>query len=351
MDSVDNIGSTPFVTENYSVAEDERCLEWYYRIIMVFNWAVFPLGLVGNVLTIIIMSKDWRRSATHLLLSYLALADIMTLLAYSGVILGAPYLRVYGSPSDLKRLITFSLQYTTNTGIIFNQMSILVTVLVTWQRYISVCMPHKVKQYGSKRFIHLAVISSALMSIILYLPNYFQYKMTTENGQTVLIRADFADTKAFTILYTVFISYLSNYFIPIALLIYMAARLIKVMWQRSKTHKGLKKAKEDLTLSVIVVVVIFIICQSIGPIRRILQWVYDPYDEAIQCGGDLMYFAYIPILSQVINTSANFVVYILFARGFRKSLAKLFAKKNNANGEHNSTNISVNQVGPSDILT
>lgn len=310
---------------DHSTMDHAKCPEGYFLCIMVFTGFIFVVGLTGNIMTIVILRKNWQKSVTRLVLTYLAVADILTLSVYSGMILIGTFFRVADTSYDLFKVAAVSALYVTNTGFIFNQMSISATILVTWQRYLSVCLPHKVKQYGSHRLMSIAIIVSVLFSISFYMLNYFHHKLSSVNGQSILIGMAFAKSKWFTIIYATVLSYVMNYIIPMILLMYMAVGLIKAMWQQSKnTHKGLKRAKEELTKSIVVVIIIFIICQSFGPIRRILQWVYDPYSVAAECGGPLTHFAYFPVLLQIFNSAINFVVYIICTRGFRKILISLF---------------------------
>lgn len=328
-------GLEDFTTSAYTTSEIyqasngiPKCPRWYFLSILLFNGVLWPAGLTGNVLTIIILRRKWQKSATQLLLSYLTMADIMTSSVYSGLVMVGLYFGLAEDTLKLQHLSAVSLVYVANTGFIFNQMSISATVLVTWQRYLSVCIPHRAKQYGSHRLMSIAVACSVLFSIVFYLPNYFQYQLSVSHGMFVVSRSSFAGRQSFTVFYSIVLSYLINYFIPITFLIYMATGLIKALWQNTKkTNQGLSKAKEELTLSIIIVIIIFIICQSFGPIRRILQWVYHPYNLAARCGGPLLHFAYLPILTQVFNSSTNFVVYLLCTRGFRKNLISLFTTK------------------------
>lgn len=309
-------------------AYDQHCQEYIIGF-LGFGWLIIPFGFVGNSLTILVMNQTWHKSATQLLFSYLALADTLTLAAYCAHVLINPMLKLTGHMRESNNLRAVAIAYITNTSIIFNQTSVLMTVLVAWQRYLSICYPHSARRYSSHKFIHVASSSAFFVAVIFYIPNYFMYRLDTSNGTYSLWLADFAKLPAFTIFYTVVLSYLVSYVIPIALLTFMAFGLMRATWKNSKksSSNNMEKAKHELTLSVIIVIFIFIICQSFGPVRHILKWVYDPYLVAITCGGSLFYFGPFPVFFQVINSSVNFVVYVVCATGFRRNLKKLFTRK------------------------
>ena len=76
------------------------------------------------------------------------------------------------------------------------------------------------------------------------------------------------------------------------------------------------KDKEDLTLSVVVVVIIFVIANFFSPIRRILMWQF-PEPEAKQCGGVIFYFE-LSSLGLLFSCASNFLIYIVCAKRFRQ---------------------------------
>ncbi|KAK2138890.1 hypothetical protein LSH36_2258g00000 [Paralvinella palmiformis] len=77
-----------------------------------------------------------------------------------------------------------------------------------------------------------------------------------------------------------------------------------------KRQEMSKKAKErnDLTFSLVNVVVVFILCQMSNPLRRLLYVIYGPYH--IGCGTVYFYFGSVSVIP-----------------GFRRKLKSMFCRR------------------------
>ena len=82
----------------------------------------------------------------------------------------------------------------------------------------------------------------------------------------------------------------------------------------------------DLTFSLVVIVVIFLICQTFNPIRRILETSLD--EQYLDCGSVYFYYTPLVVVAVNFNSSINFVVYVLCGKRFRSNVTRLFWKIN-----------------------
>jgi hypothetical protein len=48
--------------------------------------------------------------------------------------------------------------------------------------------------------------------------------------------------------------------------------------------------------------------------------------RAASCLGPLEYYALVPNVMATFNSAANFLIYVIFAKGFRKKVGKLIAR-------------------------
>jgi hypothetical protein len=87
-----------------------------------------------------------------------------------------------------------------------------------------------------------------------------------------------------------------------------------------------KAVRRDLTLSTVAIVMLFITCQSFADVTHILAWVYESYCVAVACLGQLQYYSLVPNVASAFNSAANFFIYIIFAKGFRKKFWKLLTR-------------------------
>ena len=324
--------STQMPTDN-SIYEPSanlnRCDLYYLIVRIILGGCIAVLGLMGNGLTIMVMRGDRKKSATVLALFYLAIVDLLVLMEYGLMTVSVPLLQLQGMDLLALKLQMYYIAYLMPIGQICNLISVFLTVIVTWQRYISVCIPHKAKSYGSIGVVNIQVSCALVSSLLFHLPMFFEGHVVSDYplpGQTAIVTNSFAKTKAYTVFYSIVAWQTVTYILPIGALCYMTLGLIRALRQstmkRQNTVSISQRAKEEMTLSLIVVVVISIICQSFAPIRRILMGVYAQYGSSIQCGGPLFYFGPFELVSILVNSSSNFVIFVLCARGFRRKLVR-----------------------------
>ncbi|ELU01965.1 hypothetical protein CAPTEDRAFT_216602 [Capitella teleta] len=325
----------PYSPNSSSLSEEEirRCRIYYCSVRVVLGGLLFVFGIIGNMLTILVMRAVPRRSATIRALLFLAAADIFVIVQYGVMAVSVPLLGLLKMPSRTAQLAL--LRYAMPTGQIVNLISVFITVIVTWQRYISVCLPHKTHYLGSSFMVNSQVLFITVGSILFHLPMYFQDEYISIDGSANLVKRAFAKRASYSIFYSVVLVHLIRYFLPITLLIYMAYGLLKELGKSKPmiriVDSSRQRAKLELTVSLIVVVIVFIICHSFAPSRQVLMLIYEPYSQAIQCGGTLFYFGPLDLISILINSSSNFLIFVVCAKGFRKRLIILCCKRKIAN--------------------
>ena len=292
------------------------------------------MGLIGNALTMRILWSDCKKSATVFLLFCLAMADSMLLLVYGVIGLPPAALRFMGRSVEALKLSTEIVAYFSPSGATSIMISMGLTVVVTWQRYLSVCMPYKVKTYGSLKLARIQALAVVLFSLVFNFPRWFEYKVgydVPKPGLTALVPTSLFKNKTYEILYGIILYYLMFYILPMGALSYMTFNLVRALHQArikrmamvgSSSQSSRNRAKEELTISLVVVVIVFICCQFFGPVRRILIYFY-PGSTSRQCGGVLFYFEAISLGATVTNSAINFIIYILCARRFRNQMRAL----------------------------
>ncbi|ELT98954.1 hypothetical protein CAPTEDRAFT_186374 [Capitella teleta] len=315
--------------QELDLSQFDSCILYYFIFGSCIGGLLIVFGLTGNGITIAIMGRERKKSATINCLFMLAIADSFVLLTYGFILI----------PMGLRKLAFgwwnghnynyISIIQVIEVTRIFNQVSAFIIMLVTFQRYVSVCLPHRAKQLCSVRYVNILTGISYVASILFFLPNFFTYVLVkdsvTHRYRTVSQPLVLSST--FQIMYATVATGLVTYVIPVFSISFMSIRMIRAMRAQSKTmqkSEDRNQARKDLTLSSIAIVVIFIICQSFMLIRRVLMWVYDPFPRYARCGGVLQYFGFVPYITMVINSAVNFGIYVILAKGFRKKVVRLF---------------------------
>jgi len=103
----------------------------------------------------------------------------------------------------------------------------------------------------------------------------------------------------------------------------MTYRLIKALRQfylRREVVTKKAQAENDMTKTLVVVVLMFMSCQLVNPVRRIIQAAMSV--TFIGCGSFLFYFAYLahPILA--IEVSSHFFIYSVCNKRFSEKLSQ-----------------------------
>ena len=78
---------------------------------------------------------------------------------------------------------------------------------------------------------------------------------------------------------------------------------------------------DDITKSLIAVVITSLVCRPWEPVRRIIEAILVMQPG---CGHYYYYFEEFPSLTSALNSSANFVLYCSFLKRFKQTLKKIF---------------------------
>ena len=79
-----------------------------------------------------------------------------------------------------------------------------------------------------------------------------------------------------------------------------------------------QQQQQDLTVTLVVVVFVFIVCQTPTFVDRIIWALVD--DGHRRCGRWHYYYTAVGDLMAILNSSVNFIVYVLASRKFRHDL-------------------------------
>ncbi|ELU09401.1 hypothetical protein CAPTEDRAFT_201292 [Capitella teleta] len=293
---------------------DQSCVDFLIAVRLVFGALFVVLGFLGNGATIFVLGREKQKTATVLALLFLAMADLLTVILYGTVNWTSSYIDLTGN-----RILRMNFKIKISSCVMpftqaMNLTSVLLTLVVIWQRYIGVCKPHKAKAWISLTKVKIQALSCLCLAILFYLPTFvsvcfWREEMQFQNRSTIF-------HALYTILYTTVLAYSLSYIIPMAAICFMTVSLIRVM-AKMKFQGSKERARMEMNISLVIIVVIFVVCQSFAPARRILRWKYTNYLQSTSCGGELYYFAPFELISVLFSSSANFFVFVMCAKAFR----------------------------------
>jgi hypothetical protein len=201
-------------------------------------------------------------------------------------------------------------------------------VAITCSRFMSVCWATRATHYNVVSKVKVRIIIMYVLCAVFNIPRFAEvYVGYDEEGQMYAIKTKMKNSPIFAYLYSVVLYYIFIYVLPLSCLIYFTVRLcISLQDAQKRRSQMTTKAQQniDLTFSLVIVVIVFIICQMPNPIRRLLSALY-PHKQQI-CGTVPFYFSSWAGIGVTFSSACNFFVFCLCGRGFRRRLKQLFTK-------------------------
>ena len=291
-------------------------------------------GLVGNALSFFALFKQRATSSSILILLTLATSDTIVIImmfilksvpafvTYSGLLTGFqyyyPYCFVYGFPIATTASV----------------MTSFTTLLIAIHRFIAVCKPFKLTAIASTRQTKYHIAGVFLFVIIFNIPMFFQSELYTvksneTNVTTTLWRYTTLRTNVyFSLIYSVIMYYLVILICPFIILLTITIKLIRELRRARRARSEMctsvatgSQQTDELTAALVGIVTVYFICQTLIFMRRLLQRFF--FNDR-GCGSLDMYAGEFAALLVVLNSSTNFLVYIIVSKSFRETLYGTF---------------------------
>ncbi|OWF42875.1 sex peptide receptor-like [Mizuhopecten yessoensis] len=294
-------------------------------------------GMLANTANIVVLTRKKMITSTNYILTWLAVADLFTMLDYfpfaihfyilKDPMLPFPMTKGYGWVCFLMFHASFS--------IVCHTIAIWLTIELAIFRFIFIWFPTKGALYCSQEKAKRAVLGVILYTIIICIPNYMSNEITTYNCRVYrepVYSLEVRKHGAFAVINSV------NYWtqalliklVPCIMLTLLTLLLITAMHRAYKRRAALKhQGKKDdtdkhhehnrTTLMLLAVVVLFLITELPQGILTILSSSIDGFFESVYMPlGDLV------DIVALCNNAINFVLYCGMSTQFRKTFFEIF---------------------------
>ena len=214
----------------------------------------------------------------------------------------------------------------------------------------------------SKARVQVLVI--AVACFIYTLPRFFNetIKMNAD-GYPRRTRTAVGNSKFwYGIMYETVTYFLVIYVIPFPSLLAMTYYLVRSLKEANVKRQQMisghtKKSREetDLTHTLVVVVVVFIICMTPNTLRRALSGLLPK--SSLGCGHFYYYYHPISTTCNLINSAINFFIYFAFGnkfrRHFRKQMRRMFCLREKVHPDDSSSGgvSAVSALGNTNVTT
>lgn len=290
------------------------------------------LGILGNGISLCVLTRREMAAATTCFLTALAVSDIVLLSLQV-----PPFFKLNKSigASDSYRLF---IRYYTVIKYVMNNVFITctgwLTVAVTTERFISLRFMLHPKLVCTIPRARKAIIAIFLMSFVFHFSKFFEYVPNTDlNSPRPLLTTHLVHTPAYET-YVHIASIALAAVIPVFLLIVANSFLIfflathrKRMLRHKATSSSNMSSVDMLHVTAIVVatVLVFISCHSVGVYLGLSistmgrRWAFSQ--------PSFLALKHINALLVMVNSSVNFLLYCAISRKFRTNLKHMFQKR------------------------
>ncbi|GAB1606673.1 FMRFamide receptor-like [Argonauta hians] len=308
-----------------TLSKEVKMVEFY--LTGVASIVIISLGLIGNILTIAVLTKRAMHSSTNCYLKALAMWDSVVLII-TLFLIGIPSV----SEPYRKKILPYVIVYAYPAGLIGQTATIWLTVSFTVERYIAVCHPLRAASMCTIARARIVIFSVSLFSFIYNASRWFEYEIechydpidktlhverkTTELGESKVYR-----TVYFLCLYLPIMC-----FIPLTSLAVINIFLILAVKrsQRQRRDMNVRQSRENnVTLMLVSVVIVFMICQVPA---LIYNTAYAIDSERVSNRSAWIILSFIRNYLVTLNSAINFLLYCALGQKFRRIFIRTFCR-------------------------
>jgi len=307
--------------------------ETYDHILKVMLIGVLPplvvFGLIGNIITLLVLRLQRPRTPTLYLQISLAVADTFFLLStalFTTVKVISFYNKIKGA--NIANLLNPSF------FAYFNQLPVrishLIIAAIATERTIAVFLPLKSRQIWTKKVSILAISLGIFIPVFVTFPRLFQYKIVevVDNATSVMmyksIPTEFGKNKEF--FGRLFIATIVCFnIIPVGIVFVCNTSIIFGLFKRKRNvlatfgseHVSQLKEDDSITKTLLIISTVFFICLMPTAIHIIITSIDTEYIHPNYRDNLLVMLAYFAMLLDVFNSAVNCIIYVASSSLYR----------------------------------
>ncbi|KAB0801399.1 hypothetical protein PPYR_05753 [Photinus pyralis] len=332
--SLNDVVSTP---SPWTIGENDSCIlvpdssmDCYTFIINgIFLNGIGLLGILGNIISMIILSRPQMKSSINYLL--IGLARVDTVLIITSVLLfglsgiypytGQLFTYYYVVYPHIVPVI-YPLSMATQTA------SAYLTLTVTLERFVAVCHPLRARSlctYGRARVYVVVII---IFSFVYNFPKVFEASIKSEwyedaNLTVYCIRpTEFRSNDVYVNVYVHWCYLIFMYVVPFGSLAVLNAAIYKQVRKANMERQRLSRLQRreiGLATMLLFVVLVFFICNLLPLVNNIIESFHFQLDQITK-----VHIIKTSNLFVTINSSVNFIIYVIFGEKFQRLFLRLF---------------------------
>ena len=328
--------NTPCFTPSMVLDTDSTCDIYMFLLVGVFGSIVGLVGIIGNGLTLVVISRVGRGSITFYVLSILAVIDTIYLLCYI-LTQSIPDLIYYWDdfvPTDYAR---YALWAIFPIYCMASTASIWTTTLVTSYRYIIARGSIKQRKVYSRKSVKYQILIIIAASVVLDIPKYFERLPSFVTGvhTPILETTDLWRNRIYQLLYRTFVMVFLRAVLPIMVTTVMVYKRVQLLetWKKTRLLKfnkpDLPNDQERVSIVLVIMAMFFIVCQIPGvlyPVTRLFFDTDDYPDVEYRCDHFYIYLYTSADFLATMYSAFNFFIFYPSIPAFRKVLKQIICR-------------------------
>ena len=312
----------------------QRSCELYdFIIYTVIVGMLVVVGIIGNSLTLVVFWKGKFNKSTSFLFMCVSLTDSAVLLTSFVGMSVATFVDYTGYMQGFWYIYPYILVYVIPLCLVALTATVWVTVLITVNRYINVCLPLRASQWCTISKAKKQMTAVLLFAVLYNIPMFAQSQIEhvlINNSTTYITRV--APTRlwfayGYYLIYHIVLSGMFIVILPISILALLNICLVKTLKarRRMQMHALRSQNENSMTFVLLIIVIVSIVCQLPALVTRML-WIAAP-QEAYTCGGYMFYMVPITNMLVILNSAVNFIIHIMFNKRFRDVIMEKVFKR------------------------
>ncbi|CAB3385042.1 Hypothetical predicted protein [Cloeon dipterum] len=328
MENVTNVTEAEVEAGGGGGGGDELRQVYEFLVKGVLLGLVSLLGILGNVLTMVILSRPQMRSSINCLLVGLARCDAALLVA-AILIFSLPSIAAYTGwlPHYSYYVYPSIARFVYPVGLIAQTGSVYLTLTVTLERYVAVCHPLRARSLCTYGRARIYVVLIVLFSVLYNTPRFFEVERVSDvlpPHNTTVYMVSASALRNHPLYITIYVNWsylLVMYFVPfLALAVFNCAIYMQVRKANAERQRLSRLQKKEIGLATMLmcVVVVFFMCNILPLVNNVLEAFYGILQDELIATSNLLV---------AINSSVNFIIYVIFGDKFKRLFLKLFWPK------------------------
>lgn len=315
---------TEFTTTDDTTLRTEQNLKIYMNGIVAL--LIIVLGLIGNSLTVIVLTRRTMHSSTNCYLTALAVWDALVLLN-TLFLITLPQLSQQFNDDAFPYVVLYIYPF----ALVSQTATLWITVSFTVERYIAVCHPLKAASMCTIPRARLVISIISVSSFLFNMCRWFEYKVveelnTDEGNMTKMSyhKTNFGGNYVFQQVYYLWLYLLIMFIIPLSSLAVLNAFLILAVRQSKKQRKDMnvrQSRENNVTIMLVSVVIVFMFCQVPALIFNVA---YAVDNDAVYSAHGWKVLSAVRNFMVPFNSAINFILYCAFGQKFRRTFMKTF---------------------------